>query len=149
MKAKGLLGILLLSVFLMAGCEKEPEAPENLLAEEIQVETLYLRADGTVQSAYVEEFGKSYYQESELRSFMDEMIAAYNESNGTNLVELTQLRASGGKVYAILTYQDVAAYAEFNTHFGEKTAAMLAEAVNVDLRCKKESREKWQRNSDR
>ena len=133
MKAKGWLGILLLAALLMAGCEKkDPEAPENLLAEEIQVETLYLRADGTVQSAYVEEFGKSYYQEAELRTFMDEMIASYNESNGIDTVELTQLRASGGKVYAILTYQDTDAYTNFNTSYGEQTASILAETVDVD-----------------
>lgn len=131
MKTKGVLAILFLSVFLMAGCEKDPAAPENLLAEEIQVETLYLRADGTVQSAYVEEFGKSYYKESELRSFMDEMIAAYNESNGTD-IKLTQLRATGGKVYAILTYQDIAAYSTFNADFGKDTASMLAESVSAD-----------------
>ncbi|MCI8627233.1 MAG: hypothetical protein HFI40_13340 [Lachnospiraceae bacterium] len=131
MKTKGVLAILFLSVFLMAGCEKDPVAPENLLAEEIQVETLYLRADGTVQSAYVEEFGKSYYKESELRSFMDEMIAAYNESNGTD-IKLTQLRATGGKVYAILTYQDIAAYSTFNADFGKDTASMLAESVSAD-----------------
>ena len=131
MKTKGVLAILFLAVFLMAGCEKDPVAPENLLAEEIQVETLYLRADGTVQSAYVEEFGKSYYKESELRSFMDEMIAAYNESNGTD-IKLTQLRATGGKVYAILTYQDIAAYSTFNADFGKDTASMLAESVSAD-----------------
>ena len=131
MKTKGVLAILFLSVFLMAGCEKDPVAPENLLAEEIQVETLYLRADGTVQSAYVEDFGKSYYKESELRSFMDEMIAAYNESNGTD-IKLTQLRATGGKVYAILTYQDIAAYSTFNADFGKDTASMLAESVSAD-----------------
>ena len=131
MKTKGVLAILFLSVFLMAGCEKDPVAPENLLAEEIQVETLYLRADGTVQSAYVEEFGKSYYKESELRYFMDEMIAAYNESNGTD-IKLTQLRATGGKVYAILTYQDIAAYSTFNADFGKDTASMLAESVSAD-----------------
>ena len=131
MKTKGVLAILFLSVFLIAGCEKDPVAPENLLAEEIQVETLYLRADGTVQSAYVEEFGKSYYKESELRSFMDEMIAAYNESNGTD-IKLTQLRATGGKVYAILTYQDIAAYSTFNADFGKDTASMLAESVSAD-----------------
>ena len=131
MKTKGVLAILFLSVFLMAGCEKDPVAPENLLAEEIQVETLYLRADGTVQSAYVEEFGKSYYKESELRSFMDEMIAAYNESNGTD-IKLTQLRATGGKVYAILTYQDIAAYSTFNADLGKDTASMLAESVSAD-----------------
>ena len=130
MKTKGVLAILFLSVFLMAGCEKDPVAPENLLAEEIQVETLYLRADGTVQSAYVEEFGKSYYKESELRSFMDEMIAAYNESNGTD-IKLTQLRATGGKVYAILTYQDIAAYSTFNV-FGMDTASLLADSVCAD-----------------
>ncbi len=131
MKTKGVLAILFLSVFLMAGCEKDPVAPENLLAEEIQVETLYLRADGTVQSAYVEEFGKSYYQETELRSLMGEMIAAYNESNGTD-IKLTQLRATGGKVYAILTYQDIAAYSTFNADFGKDTASMLAESVSAD-----------------
>lgn len=122
--------IVAANLFFMGGCAVK--APENLLAEEVQTETVYLRSDGTVQSAYVEEFTESYYEEAELRTFMQEMIDSYNGSAGTKAVDLAQLLVADGRAYAILTYDSVKAYAEFNTDTEEEAEKLPAEILSEE-----------------
>lgn len=119
-----LYGCLL--AFLLAGCEEK--APEELTLVEITDETLYLRSDGTVQSAYLEDFDKDYYQEGELRTFLQEMVDRYNERSG-EAVSFTELTVSGGKASAILTYDTLDSYAAFNRNPGEAEETKRVEAL--------------------
>ena len=54
-----LMSGVLLAGMLLVGCAEKP--PEELLIADIQTATIYLREDGSVQSSYVEEFDKAYY----------------------------------------------------------------------------------------
>ena len=141
-----LMSGVLLAGMLLVGCAEKP--PEELLIADIQTATIYLREDGSVQSSYVEEFDKAYYDVAELRTFMEEMIGNYNRENGTDKVTLTDLLVSGGKVYAILTYQDLGTYADFNYDARAEQPMMMAEAVSgTDAESRYGTESFYQKNS--
>lgn len=119
MRRKGwIVSILLAGALSLVGCgEKEPMetlTAEYLQAGDVQMEALYVREDGTVQAAYIEEFGQDHYDVTELQNFMEEMVAGYNSEHGENAVVLEQVTEHEDQVYAILTYLDAATYVDFN-----------------------------------
>lgn len=130
-RQRSLLFVILFAVVLSASaCSKK--APEELLIDGILTETLYLRADGSVQSAYREDFDKSYYDVSELRDFMEDMIAEYNLTAEKDAVKLGEVQAADRVVCAIVEYEDLAAYSDFNATEESKKQGGPAEEVSVE-----------------
>ncbi len=118
MKIKSFLSLVVLAAVLtLAGCER---MPEEITADSIKEETLYLRADGSVQIAYVEDFTEKYYNTDELKGFIASELAAYNKAYGENAAVIGDISVSGGKVKAVLTFKNTAIYAEFNEKRGDK-----------------------------
>lgn len=116
-------------ILLLGGCAEK--APENLAAAEVTEETLYLRSDGTVQSAYLEDFARDYYREAELKTFMQEMVERYNERSGGE-VTLAELTVSGGKASAVLNYDNLERYSDFNRDAGTPEDQKIAETLTSE-----------------
>ena len=66
----------LLCAILMTGCGSSLEADTN---------TIYVEKNGKITSVDVEAFDQSYYDETELETFVDEAVNAYNEENNTRI----------------------------------------------------------------
>lgn len=113
-----LMVLTILSVFSLFACGSK--MPKELKAEEIQEETLYIKADGSNQVAYLESFEEDYYNVEELKAFMDKELKPYNEKYGENVVTISELELSGKNVVAVLNFLNNKAYAEFSKKLSNK-----------------------------
>lgn len=105
--------MLMLCLFSLVGCKN---MSPNINPKEVEVNTILFRVNGKVQAFFVEDFEKSYYSESELRTFIDENIESYNLINGKDAIKLDYLKVKNKVASAICTYADTEKYCDFNGH---------------------------------
>ncbi|BBF45228.1 hypothetical protein lbkm_3990 [Lachnospiraceae bacterium KM106-2] len=112
MKRKG-LGIVALLVLCTAlsGCGK---GTPSLLKKSVDKNTLLVLEDGQVQNSIVEEFNESYYDQDELKSFMEEAIETYNKDTAEDSVEMKKFKVDNKQAKAVMIYKTVKDYATFN-----------------------------------
>lgn len=96
--------VLLLCAGLLSGCGQTYETEHS---------TVFIRKDGTVISTDVEDFDVNTYDEDGLKRYVENAIAAYNQS-GDDLVQLESLTVADGKATLVLEYASAAHYAAFN-----------------------------------
>lgn len=96
--------VLLLCAGLLSGCGQTYETEHS---------TVFIRKDGTVISTDVEDFDVNTYDEDGLKRYVENAIAAYNQS-GDDLVHLESLTVADGKATLVLAYASAAHYAAFN-----------------------------------
>lgn len=97
----------LIVLCLLTGCSKG----NNDLNET----TLIINGKGEITHHIVESFDKSYYNEDELRSEINDEIEEYCSSKGDDkLVKLKDLKILDGMASAELTFKDYSDYAAFN-----------------------------------
>lgn len=114
MKKKGLVCLLLLSLFL-TGCGKNA----GLKAKELTENTLYIGKDGRVVSGIVESFDKEYYVKEELESFIEEEIEACNSRFGEKRIKLSSLMIEEkGQAKMVVEYDSMEDYAVANQTVG-------------------------------
>ncbi len=111
MKKYFFAAILLLSVLAVTGCSKKEI---NITAEDITVNTLLMKRNGTLQVAIVEDFAKDYYKLSELEEFVKEEINSYNQTVDSDAVTIEDLSLKNGKAVMMLGYTGMAHYSAFN-----------------------------------
>lgn len=107
-----LLALSIMSVFLFAACGSK--MPKELKAEDVAEDTLYIKADGMNQIAYVSDFKENYYNEEELKSFIYKELEFYNNKFGEGTAELTDFISKNKMVKAIITFKNNKAYADFS-----------------------------------
>lgn len=95
----------LLCAILMTGCGSSLEADTN---------TIYVEKNGKITSVDVEAFDQSYYDETELETFVDEAVNAYNEENGKGAVKVEELSVEDGVATLKMQYKTAEDYAGFN-----------------------------------
>ena len=49
---------------------------------DVDTNTLYVGSNGKITEVIVEDFGEDYYDEDELKSYIDDAVASYQEENG-------------------------------------------------------------------
>lgn len=130
--ALGLAALLVLTMF--AGCRGKDDtyAPET--------SGIYLREDGSVVSADIEEFAQSYYDKAELQAFVEDEVTAYNrekaglsyayaedakaaDKNNVLPVSIAGLETGEKKASLYLEYATCRDYLDFN---GEANAVLTA-----------------------
>lgn len=112
MKKFVLCTILAFTFILLAGCTRKDI---KLKTDNVDVNTVVINKDGTVQAATVEEFNKEYYSLDELSNFITKQIDKYNNSVGSETaITIDSLEEDGKDVVLILTYQNLDTYADFN-----------------------------------
>lgn len=96
--------VLLLCAGILSGCGQTYKT---------EYSTVFIRKDGTVISTDVEDFDVNTYDEDGLKRYVENAIAAYNQS-GDDLVHLENLTVADGKATLVLAYASAAHYAAFN-----------------------------------
>ncbi|MCI8513814.1 MAG: hypothetical protein HFI93_04175 [Lachnospiraceae bacterium] len=118
-----LLLLAVLAAFVFTGCKGKDDIYEPV------VSGLYVREDGSVVSADVEDFGKSYYDKAELQKFVEEEVIAYNDAAVSQPyayaaedvdeeemlpVSILSLSAESGKASLLLNFVKASDYLDFN-----------------------------------
>lgn len=106
-KKRFLLTILPTVLLLVAGC-----AGGN---SDLNETTLMIGSKGEITHHIVESFDKSYYNEDELRSQINEQVSDYCSNKGDDkLIKLKELKILDGVATAELVFKDYNDYAAFN-----------------------------------
>ena len=117
MKKRTLLALgLVTATVALSSCNS---MPKEIKAEDIKEETLYMRADGSGQVAYVEDFKEKYLNLEELKGYISSELSAYNKKYGEKAAVLSEIELKGDKVKVVLTFKNVEVYAAFNSKKGE------------------------------
>lgn len=106
-RTAGIGMLFTLALFLCACGNKQ------LSAKKTQENTLYIRGDGSVQVAVLEEFDRGYYDIEEAGDFVKKAVKDYNDANGEDSVvldSLTYSRSDENKACMVMTYKDIATY---------------------------------------
>lgn len=99
-----LFSILIIGCFL-AGCKKT----DSVSYDET---TINIDKKGKVSETIVETFDKDYYDVDELKAEFTSVIDDYNESKGSNLVRLKDVKLDDSKVYVSIDFSSVDDYKE-------------------------------------
>jgi hypothetical protein len=104
-KCTAIFAVLALSIGLLTGCGDTYEATES---------TVFVQKDGTILSTDIESFDPGSYDESGLRTYVEEAISDYTEEHGSGTVKLKDLSFADGVATLSIEYASVNDYSEFN-----------------------------------
>jgi hypothetical protein len=105
MRKRSILFLFICAFVLLTGCSKEKEK---------QVNAIVVDKDGGLQATIVESFDKDYYKEDELKSVVEEQIAAYNSQQEGKSVSLESLKVKEKNVELVMGYGSYQEYMDFN-----------------------------------
>ena len=92
--------------------------------------TLVINNKQGVEEAIVEEFSKDYYNDKDMKTFIQDRIDEYNNSAGSTKVSLNTYDVTDGKAKVNIKYDSVKDYARFNNREafgGNITEALISE----------------------
>ena len=122
MKRVGGVGLsAVLSILTLAGCGQS-----DLKAD---TDTVYVEKNGSVLSMDVEAFDQEYYDEAELKEFVDSEVSDYNGQPGEKSVEVKDLSVEDKTAKLKLAYRTVDDYTAFTgveLYQGKVVQAMAA-----------------------
>lgn len=137
-RAAGLMMAAVLAVTVLAGCggkvKYEPEAS-----------SIYVKKDGTVTSADIEDFVGNNYSEAELRTYVEEAVKEYNSEHGAAAeayvdeedkeaslpVQVSSLTVEDGVASLFLEYEKCGDYLEFTGNSGTENGISSLELSTV------------------
>ena len=106
MKRSGCVGLtVMICAGMLAGCGSSLEADTN---------TVYVSKHGKIVTMDVEQLDQSYYDETELKEFVDSAVEEYNTENGKNSVKVDDLTVEDGTAKLRMDYETVDDYTAFN-----------------------------------
>ncbi len=110
---------------LLTGCGKSLEADRD---------TVYIQKKGNVVSAAIADFDKDYYDEEELKNYIDERVADYQEEHGKNTVSIDEFSVEDGVARLFIKYSGCEDYQNFNevTLFSGTIPQALAEGYSFE-----------------
>lgn len=110
---------------LLTGCGKSLEADRD---------TVYVQKKGTVVSAAIADFDKDYYDEEELKKYIDERVEGYQQEHGKDSVSIDKFSVEEGVAKLFIKYAGYAEYEDFNgvTLFSGTVPQALAEGYRFD-----------------
>lgn len=103
-KTTAVLCMSALAAVLLAGCGSKLNVDKNTIA---------LQKNGKVLEAAVEEFDRSYYDEEELESYIDDAVEEYTSENGKKKVAVTDFKVEEEKAYLTLKYESADVFSDF------------------------------------
>lgn len=120
--------VAIMGVCCITGCKKGT----SIKLSDISESTILLSSSGSIQSASVEEFDKSYYDKDELKDFIKNDIATFNsKDNNEEAVKLEDFNVSDKTAKVLLTYKDIDLYNEYNS--SNIQVLTMEEAVEKDV----------------
>ncbi len=129
--------LLLCLAFALCGCGKK-EADTEVIEEQDLIgttaeNTIRISENGAITEIAVEDYTGSTYKLTEIRQFIRDEVAAFNQKKGVEKVSFLQIRDDQGIVKTALSYSDINSFNEFNqmdvrlTVYSAETANQLAE----------------------
>lgn len=110
---------------LLTGCGKSLEADRD---------TVYVQKKGSVTSAAIADFDKDYYDEEELKKYIDERVADYQEQHGEDSISIDEFSVEEGVAKLYINYKGWEEYQDFNevTLFSGTVPQALAEGFDFN-----------------
>lgn len=106
MKKFGCIGmVLVLCTVFFSGCGSTFSADEN---------TVYVQKNGKVVTVDIDDLDQDYYDEEELKNFVDDEITAYTDEHGKGTVKLSDLTVKDGTAVLKMQYKTAEDYTAFN-----------------------------------
>lgn len=100
----------LLSVGLFVGCSHKKG---QLNLSDLKTSTLYVEADGKLQMADIEVFDKEYYDQKELKEFINTAVDEYQKEAGEESVSCSDVSVSSDMAKALFHFRSVKDYNNF------------------------------------
>ncbi|MCI8466186.1 MAG: hypothetical protein HFI63_10110 [Lachnospiraceae bacterium] len=137
-RAVGLMMAAVLAVTVLAGCGGKVKF-------EPETSSIYVKKDGTVISADLEDFEGSNYNESELRTYVEDAVKEYNSEHGAASeayvdekdedtilpVKIHSLAVEEGIASLFLEYEKCGDYLEFTGNSGTENGLSRLELSTV------------------
>ena len=95
-KTAGLCPAILIMALSLSGC--------GGVSMDVDTNTLYVGSNGKITEVIVEDFGEDYYDEDELKSYIDDAVASYQEENGKSGVEVKKYEVKNGVARLLMEY---------------------------------------------
>lgn len=111
---------ILMCAGLLSGCGTSLEGDSSVV---------YVDKKGNVTSLDVEELDQEYYDEEELKSFVDEAVKAYTDEHGKGSVKVDSITVEGGTAKLGMKYKTPEDYTNFNgieLYHGKVVASLAA-----------------------
>ncbi len=117
--------VIIVAAGLLAGCGKSLEADRD---------TVYIQKKGNVVSAAIADFDKDYYDEEELKNYIEERVADYQEEHGEDTVSIDEFSVEDGIARLFIKYSSCEEYQNFNdvTLFSGTIPQALAEGYSFE-----------------
>lgn len=109
-------------VLMLSSC-----MPREIKPEDMTVETVYYRSDGSVQVGYLEEFFEKYYSVDELKNYVLDDISRFNK-NIEDTIKLESVTDEDGIVKVVLTFKNIDILVRYNNDKEYKKARFLNRA---------------------
>lgn len=104
-KAGVLCSMAMIAVISFSGCGVSTDADTN---------TLFIGANGKITEVAVEEFEKDYYNEDELKEYIDEVVESYKNDGGKGSVSVKKYTVQDQTAKLVIEYDSYESYAAFN-----------------------------------
>ncbi len=98
-----------LAAMMLSGCGQEEE-----VAKDANRDTVFIDKKGNISEFICSDFTADYYDEDELKDFINEKVDAYTDLYGQETVEVEKYGVENGVAKLTLKYYDPTDYAEFN-----------------------------------
>lgn len=99
---------LFLCLSLITGCGNSAE----LKLSDVKRDTLYIAEDNSIELINVEDFDKDYYEESDLKDFIEDAIDTYSKNNNGK-VKLEDFSVEDNIAKSLLTFDSPKTYEVF------------------------------------
>ncbi|MCR4841974.1 MAG: hypothetical protein K5840_01795 [Eubacterium sp.] len=126
-KITSLVLCVALSVGMLAGCGCGSSYQSDVSA-------ISVRDDGSILAVSVEELDQSYYDEEELKTYIDDAVSEYTSANEDVTVKVQSLKVSDSVATLNMKYDSAQTYSDFNgvTLFTGTVAEALAAGYEFD-----------------
>lgn len=97
--------------------------------------SVYIYENGKILSTSKEAFDEEEYDKGELKSYMREVISAYNKEHGNGMVRQKSFKLKNGVATSVLQYADAATFTDFfgTELFVGTIAEAMAEGYSFDI----------------
>lgn len=96
---------------ILTGCT---DGGLNIKADDLEKNTLSIDDAGIVQSGIVEAFDKDYYKEDELKQYLEDAIAYYNDTNKKDAVTVDSFLIADKSAKVVFQYKSMEDYKKLN-----------------------------------
>lgn len=125
-----ILAAVSLTAVLTTACARGPQSAAFTPTES----SLYITSEGTITSATIETYTNDYYTEEELKSSVEEALAAFNASqpsSGNNAATINTCTLSNGTATLLIDFRDPSAYLAFMAEYPDEESEIQIKSIQI------------------